>query len=115
MTNFKIEMSRVTFFVTGKKQCKLHGLNMDAHVLSINKHPNAKLRLTLPSLYVGASRVHNLDHLRVLPFSKEDAEYLMSLKRDPLLKLWFENYTEDGIWKGDGLQSFAVGVRKKEL
>ena len=41
--------------------------------------------------------------------------YLMSLKRDPLLKLWFENYTEDGIWKGDGLQSFAAGVRKKEL
>ena len=47
---------------------KLQGLNLDALVLSINKHTNPKLRLTLPSLYVGASRVHNLDQLRVLPF-----------------------------------------------
>ena len=39
----------------------------------------------------------------------------MSLKTDPLLKLWFENYTKDGIWKSDGLQSFASGLRKKEL
>ena len=69
----------------------------------------------MPSLYVGVSRVHDIDKLRVLPFWKEDVEYLTSLKRDPLLKLWFENYTEDGIWKGDGLQSFAAGVRKNEL
>ena len=61
---------------------------MDALVLSINKHPNPKLRLTLPSLYVGASRVHNLDQLRVLPFGKEDAEYLMSLKTDPLFSIF---------------------------
>ena len=94
---------------------KLQGLTMDALILSINKHPTAKLRLTLPSLYVGASRVHNLDQLRVLPFWKEDVEYLTSLKIDPLLKLWFENYTKDGIWKSDGLQSFADGQRKKEL
>ena len=94
---------------------KLQGLTLNALVLSINKHPTAKLRLTLPSLYVGASRVHNLDQLRVLPFWKEDVEYLTSLKSDPLLKLWFENYTKDGIWKSDGLQSFASGLRKKEL
>ena len=94
---------------------KLQGLNLDALVLSINKHTNPKLRLTLPSLYVGASRVHNLDQLRVLPFWKEDADYLMALKTDPLLKLWFENYTTDGIWKSDGLQTFAEGLRKKEI
>ena len=72
---------------------KLQGLNMDRIVLSINKHPNQKLRLALSSLYVGASRVHDIDKLRVLPFWKEDADYLKSLKVDPLLKLWFQNYT----------------------
>ena len=111
-TNYRTHPVDLLFAVTYHK---LQGLNMDALVLSINKHPNARLRLTLPSLYVGASRVHNLDQLRVLPFWKEDAEYLMSLKSDPLLKLWFENYTKDGIWRSDGLQSFAAGVRKKEL
>ena len=39
----------------------------------------------------------------------------MSFKTDPLLKLWFENYTKDGIWKSDGLQSFAEGLKKKEI
>ena len=111
-THYRTHRLELLFAVTYHK---LQGLNMDYLILSINKHPTAKLRLTLPSLYVGVSRVHDIDKLRVLPFWKEDAEYLMSLKRDPLLKLWFENYTEDGIWKGDGLQSFAVGVRKKEL
>ena len=38
---------------------KLQGLTLNALVLSINKHPTEKLRLTLPSLYVEASRVHN--------------------------------------------------------
>ena len=84
---------------------------MDRIVLSINKHPNHKLRLTLSSLYVGASRVHDIDKLRVLPFWKEDADYLKSLKVDPLLKLWFQNYTEYGIWKCDGLLSFASALR----
>lgn len=42
-------------------------------------------------------------------------EYVTSLKNDPLLNLWFENYTKDGILKSDGLQSFAVGGWKKEL
>ena len=88
---------------------------MDRIVLSINKHPNQKLRLALSSLYVGASRVHDIDKLRVLPFWKEDADYLKSLKVDPLLKLWFQNYTEEGIWKTDGLQGFSSALRKKEL
>ena len=94
---------------------KLQGLNLDALVLSINKHPNHKLRLTLSSLYVGVSRVHDIDKLRVLPFWKEDADYLTSLKVDPLLKLWFQNYTNDGIWKTDGLLAFTSALRKIEL
>ena len=111
-TNYRTHLVDLLFAVTYHK---LQGLNLDYLILSINKHPTAKLRLTLRSLYVGVSRVHDIDKLRVLPFWKEDVEYLTSLKRDPLLKLWYENYTEDGIWKGDGLQSFAAGVRNKEL
>ena len=88
---------------------------MDTLVLSINKHPNHKLRIALCSLYVGASRLHNIDKLRVLPFWKEDADYLTSLKVDPLLKLWYENYTREGIWKTDGLLTFASALRKKKL
>ena len=76
---------------------KLQGLNLNALVLSINKHPNHNHRLTLSSFYVGASRVHNLDQLRVLPFLKQDPKYLRSLKTDAFLKLWFENYTKDGM------------------
>ena len=111
-TNYRTHLVELLFAVTYHK---LQGLNMDALILSINKHPTAKLRLTLPSLYVGVSRVHDIDKLRVLPFWKEDVEYLTSLKSDPLLKLWFNNYTEDRVWKSDGLQRFAAGLRKKEL
>ena len=47
---------------------KLQGLTLSALVLSLNTHPNPKLRITIPSLYVGLSRVHNFDEVRVLPF-----------------------------------------------
>ena len=47
---------------------KLQGLTLKALVLSLNTHPNHRLRITIPSLYVGLSRVHNLDEIRVLPF-----------------------------------------------
>ena len=46
-TNYRTHPVDLLFAVTYHK---LQGLNMDALVLSINKHPNAKLRLTLPSL-----------------------------------------------------------------
>ena len=39
------------------------------------------------SLYVVAIRVHGIDKLRVLPFWKEDADCLKSLKVDPLQAL----------------------------
>ena len=47
---------------------KLQGLTLKALVLSLNTHPTYKLRITIPSLYVGLSRVHNIDEIRVLPF-----------------------------------------------
>ena len=109
-TNYRSHPADLLFSVTYHK---LQGLNMDALVLSINKHPKPKLRLTLPSLYVGASRVHKLDQLRVLPFWNEDVEYLVTLKSDPMLKLWFQNYTKGGIWISDGLQRYSAELQKR--
>ena len=77
-------------------------------MLSLNTYPNPKLRVTIPSLYVGLSRVHNLDEVRVLPLRDEDVKHLTSLKSDPLSKLWFHNYPQRGIWKNDGLRSVAA-------
>ena len=51
----------------------------------------------------------------MLPFWKDDVEHLTSLKSDPLLKLWFNNYTKQGIWKHDGLKSFTAALRKQNV
>ena len=51
---------------------KLQGLTLDKIILSIGKHPTAKLRVKMPSLYVGVSRVHNFTELRVLPLKQAD-------------------------------------------
>ena len=59
---------------------KLQGITLDKLILTINKHPNPFLRLVLPSLYVGISRVHNLSEVRVLPFTDEDVDYLVKMK-----------------------------------
>ena len=55
----------------------------------------------MSSLYVGISRVHKLEELRVLPFNDDDVEYLTGLSRDPLLHDWINNY-KDGKWQHDG-------------
>ena len=94
---------------------KLQGLTLSALVLSLNTHPNHKLRITIPSLYVGLSRVHNFDEIRVLPFWEDDVKHLTSLKSDSMLKLWFNNYTQQGIWKHDGLRSFSAALRKQNV
>ena len=93
---------------------KLQGLTLSALVLSLNTNPNHKLRITIPSLYVGLSRVHNFDEIRVLPFWEDDVKHLTSLKSDSLLRLWFNNYTK-GIWKHDGLKSYTATLRKQNL
>ena len=93
---------------------KLQGLTLSALVLSLNTHPNPKLRITIPSLYVGLNRVHNLKEIRVLPFWEDDVKYLASLRSDSLLNIWFNNYTE-GTWRDDGLKSFEVALRKQTV
>ena len=42
-------------------------------------------------------------------------EYLASLKADPLLRLWVNNYTPDGVWKDDGLRSVTAALRKQTV
>ncbi|MCP4053193.1 MAG: hypothetical protein GY739_09005, partial [Mesoflavibacter sp.] len=56
------------------------------------------------SFYVGLSRVHNFDELRVLDFSPEQRDALKKLTLDPLLKAYFNNYDDDGNWNFEGLR-----------
>ena len=51
----------------------------------------------------------------MLPFWEDDVKHLTSLKSDSLLKLWFNNYTKQGIWKHDGLKSFTAALRKQNV
>ena len=97
--NFRENPCDLLFAVTYHK---LQGLTLKKIILSIGKHPTPKLRISMPSLYVGASRVHDLSELRVLPLTDEDSKYLTTLKRDPLLKDWLNNYDSDQKWKPDG-------------
>ena len=91
--NYRLHAIDLLFAVTYHK---LQGVTLNKLILSINKHPNHRLRLIMSSLYVGVTRVHKLDELRVLPYNTEDVEYLMGLKWDTLLHDWLNNYTSDG-------------------
>ena len=102
-TNFRKHPLDLLFAVTYHK---LQGVTLDKLILSINKHPNHRLRLVLSSLYVGLSRVHSLNEIRLLPYSSEDVDYLITLKHDVLLKDLVNNYTGKGYWKYDGFKTF---------
>ena len=92
---------------------KLQGVTLNKLVLTINKHPNRLLRLVLSSLYVGISRVHKMSEVRVLPYTDEDVDYLVSLKFDDLLSAWIGNYTNEGRWKYDGFKAFEQKMLEK--
>ena len=109
-TNFRKHPVDLLFAVTYHK---LQGVTLDKLILSINKHPNHRLRLVLSSLYVGLSRVHTLNEIRVLPYSSEDVDYLITLKHDVLLKDWVNNYTGKGYWKYDGFKTFERKMLEK--
>ncbi len=85
----------------------IQGKNIKSLILSLNS-TNTKGRRILPvslnSVYVGCSRVHHFKFLRSLPLTDEDKEYLKSLQWDPYLRLFFNNYDENGNWKHDGLR-----------
>ena len=75
--NFRMHPVDLLFAVTYHK---LQGVTLDKLILSINKHPNPRLRLVLSSLYVRISRIHSLREVRVLPYAAEDVDYLVMLK-----------------------------------
>ena len=86
---------------------KMQGKTAKSIILSLNSTTKVSKKIfpvSLHSLYVGCSRVHDHAHLRVLPLSKEDKEYLKTLKWDPRLRMFFDNFDETGKWKPHGLQ-----------
>ena len=93
---------------------KLQGLTLDKIILSVGKHPTAKLRVQMPSLYVGVSRVHNFTELRILPINKADEDYLKTLTRDPLLNDWISNYSSQGIWQAKGFVKTEEELQKNK-
>ncbi|MCP4052241.1 MAG: hypothetical protein GY739_04080 [Mesoflavibacter sp.] len=74
-------------------------------ILSLNPC-SAKTRriakVSITSMYVGLSRVHDFHEHRILPISEKELQKLILLKHDPLLKVFFNNY-KNGIWQKGGL------------
>ena len=82
---------------------------MDALVLSICPYAGLSkkiLPLSITSLYVGASRVHKMKELRVLPLTANAIGGIKKLRRDPLLAQFFNNYDSNGCWKQDGFKEY---------
>ena len=95
---------------------KMQGKTLDSIILSLNsiKGISQKIHpITMYSLYVGCSRVHNHDQLRVLPFSQDVREFLKKLKWPEELRLFFQNFDESGRWKANGLKELS-DQRKNE-
>ena len=99
---------------------KMQGKTVEATILSLNSTSSVSKKIcavTLPSLYVGCSRVHDHDHLRVLPLSEKDKQYLKTLKWHPYLRKFFNNYDNSGRWIPNGLReernSFVKNVKLK--
>ena len=88
---------------------KMQGKTLESIILSLNSIrgvSNKLCGLTLPSLYVGCSRVHDQEHLRVLPFSDAVRKYLKKLKWDSKLTLFFRNFDTEGRWIKNGLDKY---------
>ena len=82
---------------------------MDVLVLSISPYAGLSkkiLPLSITSLYVGASRVHKMKELRVLPLTANAIQGIKKLRRDPLLAQFFNNYDNNGCWKQDGFKEY---------
>ena len=90
---------------------KMQGKTVPAVILSLNSTSNISRKIypiSLPSLYVGCSRVHDFQHLRALPLSSKDREYLKNLKWNPYLRLFFQNFDDTGRWKTNGLWKHRI-------
>ena len=92
----------------------MQGKTVKNTIISLNSTNGISKKIypiTLPSIYVGCSRVFDHDHLRILPLTNEDKQKLKKLKWDPYLPMFFKNYDKNGQWKKDGLKE----TRKKMI
>ncbi len=88
-----------TELTIAKTYHSVQGGTYDSIVLSINSC-NTKAQkikdLSLTSLLVGLTRVHDFNEHRILPISDKDLKKLKKLKHDPLLKIFFKSYDNNG-------------------
>ena len=89
---------------------KMQGKTLDSIILSLNAITGISQKIfpiTMFSLYVGCSRVHNHDQLRVLPLSEDVREFLKKLSWPEELRLFFQNFDKNGRWKANGLKELS--------
>ena len=97
---------------------KTQGATMDALIMSICPYAGLSkkiLPLSITSLYVGASRVHKMNELRVLPLTVDAIQILKKLRRDPLLAQFFNNYDSNGCWKHYGFNEYQETIFRDEV
>ncbi len=98
---------------------KTQGGTYDSIMLSINSvlaEAQKIKKLEITSLYVGLSRVHDFHEQRVLPFSREQRKALTKLTIDPLLRIYLQNYDNEGNWiKGILKRKHQTEVQQKKL
>ncbi|MCP4051780.1 MAG: hypothetical protein GY739_01740, partial [Mesoflavibacter sp.] len=90
-----------TFLTISKTYHSIQGGTYDSIILSLNPCNTKAMKikdLSLTSLYVGLSRVHNFHEHKILPISKKDLQKLTELRHDPLLKAFFKSYDSNGNW-----------------
>ena len=89
---------------------KMQGKTLDSIILSLNAITGISQKIfpiTMFSLYVGCSRVHNHDQLRILPLSEDVREFLKKLRWPEELRLFFQNFDKNGRWKANGLKELS--------
>ncbi|MCP3953120.1 MAG: hypothetical protein GY697_13015, partial [Desulfobacterales bacterium] len=94
---------------------KTQGATYKSVILSLNSilAKASKIhKLSIRSLYVGASRVHNFNEIRILPLTNEERKALTKLTIDPVLRTYFKNY-KNGSWIRGGLRK-EHQARKRE-
>ena len=92
---------------------KTQGATLDALILSVCPYAGLSkkiLPLSITSLDVGASRVHKMSALRVLPLTPKANKKLKQLRRDPLLAQFFNNFDSNGCWKHDGFKQYQENL-----
>ena len=79
---------------------KTQGATMDRLVLSLADLEEVKLgQMDVRKLFVALSRVRRGAHLAVLPISIEDMKYLSKKRFPEKLRVWAQNYDDEGDWK----------------